>query len=85
MKMKFREFPGGPVVRTPRFHCRGPGLLPGRATKIPKATWRGQKKKKKKKFSQNDEKHLVFMYATEVFLEETLSRVWNNFKMVCWK
>ena len=23
-----REFPGGPVVRTPRFHCRGPGLDP---------------------------------------------------------
>ena len=21
--MELREFPGGPVVRTPRFHCRG--------------------------------------------------------------
>ena len=23
---KDREFPGGPVVRTPSSHCRGPGL-----------------------------------------------------------
>ena len=23
-----REFPGGPVVRTLRFHCRGPGFDP---------------------------------------------------------
>lgn len=25
-KSKAREFPGGPVVRTPRFHCWGPGF-----------------------------------------------------------
>ena len=30
-----REFPGGPVVRTRRFHCRGPGSIPGQGTKIP--------------------------------------------------
>ena len=24
----FREFPGSPVVRTPCFHCRGPGFNP---------------------------------------------------------
>ena len=28
------DFPGGPVVRTPRFHCRGPGSIPGRGTEI---------------------------------------------------
>ena len=22
------EFPGSPVVRTPRFHCQGPGFSP---------------------------------------------------------
>ena len=32
------EFPGGPVVRTPGFHCCGPGSVPGQGTKIPKAT-----------------------------------------------
>ena len=26
----FREFPGGPVVKTQCFHCQGPGSIPGR-------------------------------------------------------
>ena len=37
----FREFPGCPMVRTTRSHPEGPGLIPGRGTKI-------QQKKKKK-------------------------------------
>ena len=45
LQMTGREFPGGPVVRTPLFHCRGPGSFPGWATKIPQA--HGKKKKKK--------------------------------------
>ena len=28
-----REFPGGSVLRTPQFHCRGPGLTLGSGTK----------------------------------------------------
>ena len=44
-KIHFREFPGGPVAGTPRFHCCGLGSIPGQGTKIPQATWRGQKKK----------------------------------------
>ena len=47
-QQKFREFPGGPVVRTLHFHCCGPGLIPGWGTKIPQATQHGQKKKKEK-------------------------------------
>ena len=39
-----RDFPGSPVVRTLRFHCRAMGLIPGRGTKIPQATWCGPKK-----------------------------------------
>ena len=31
------------------FTAEGPGLIPGRGTKIPQAAQRGQKKKKKKK------------------------------------
>ena len=38
----WREFPGGPVVRTPRSHCRGLGSIPGQGTKIPQAAWCGQ-------------------------------------------
>ena len=33
-----REFPGGPVVRTWCFHCRGPGLIPRWGTNISQAT-----------------------------------------------
>ena len=34
--VRTREFPGGPVVRTLHFHCRGPRFkIPGRDTKIP--------------------------------------------------
>ena len=42
---KVREFPGGPVVRTLCFHCRGHGFDPW--TKIPHAPWHGQEKKKR--------------------------------------
>ena len=46
-----RDFPGGPVVRTGlgAFTAGGMGSIPGRGTKIPQATWRGQKKKKKER------------------------------------
>ena len=40
------EFPGGPVVRILHFHCRGLGFDPCWGTKIPKAMWRGLKKRK---------------------------------------
>ena len=35
------------MVRTRHFHCRGLGSILDGGTKIPKAVWRGQKKKKK--------------------------------------
>ena len=38
-----REFPGGLVVRTQCFHCKGPGSIPGQGTKILQAVWTGQK------------------------------------------
>ena len=48
-KKKKKEFlhgnlPGGPVVKTPHFHCRGLGFDPGQGTKIPQAAQGGQKK-----------------------------------------
>ena len=46
-KAKRREFPGGPVVRTPHFHCRGPGLNP--LVGEPRSCSQKQKKKKKKR------------------------------------
>ena len=35
------------MVRTPCFHCRGPGSIPGGGTKIPQASRHAKKKKKK--------------------------------------
>ena len=37
---KLRNFPGGPVVKTPHFQCKdavGEGSVPGRGAKIPHA------------------------------------------------
>ena len=33
-KVDGRDFLGGPVVKTPIFHCRGTGLIPGWRAKI---------------------------------------------------
>ena len=46
-KQRAGEFPGGPVVRIPGFHSRGPGAFPGWGTAIPLAACCRQKKKKK--------------------------------------
>ena len=32
----FWDFPGGPVVKTLRFHCKRMGLIPGQGTKMAK-------------------------------------------------
>ena len=45
-KKKKLEFPGGPVVRTLRFHAKGLGSIPGQGTKIHQDMRRGQKRKK---------------------------------------
>lgn len=37
--------PGGPVVRTPCFHCRRAGFSPAQETKIPQTTQYRQKEK----------------------------------------
>ena len=48
-KYQYREFPGGPVVRTLCFHCWGPGSILGWGTKTLQAVQWGQKKKKERK------------------------------------
>ena len=45
-KKKSRDFPGGPVVKTPRFQCRGHWFDPGQGTKIPYAVPCSQNNKK---------------------------------------
>ena len=34
-----QDFPGGPVLRIPRFHCKSAGWIPGRGAKISHGLW----------------------------------------------
>ena len=43
-KKRYREFPGGLVVRTQHFHCHGLGSIPGWGPEIFQALWHGKKK-----------------------------------------
>ena len=42
LKTSSKDFPGGPVVKTLNFQCRGPGSNPVQGTKILDAIWQGQ-------------------------------------------
>ena len=42
-KRKTRDFLGGPVVKTPYFHCRGYGFNNGQGTQILHAAWHSHK------------------------------------------
>ena len=44
LKWQQWDFPGGPVVKTPSFHCRGTGSITDPGSKLPHATWHGQNK-----------------------------------------
>ena len=45
-KHQGRDFLGGSVIRTPQFHCRDMGSIPGQGNKVPQAEGHSQKKKK---------------------------------------
>ena len=51
---QYLDFHGGPVVKTPCFHCGGYGPDPTQGTKIPHAMQHGQKLTKKKKKGGQD-------------------------------
>ena len=46
LKVWWKEFPGGPVVRTYAFTAVAPGSTPGQETKILQVMRRGKEKKK---------------------------------------
>ena len=47
-RMSILDFPGGPVVKTPRFHCRGRGSIPGRGrSRMPQGAAKKKKEEKK--------------------------------------
>ena len=41
IKKEVRDFAGGPVVKTPCFHCREPGFVPNTTRKINKEAFQG--------------------------------------------
>ena len=41
------------MVTTQRFHCQGPGSIPGQGTKIPQAMWPKKNKEKGKEVNHN--------------------------------
>ena len=43
-KRQTRDFPGSLLVKNPRFHAGGMGLIPDQETKIPHVAWHGRKK-----------------------------------------
>ena len=60
LKYSFREFPGGPVLRTPyAFTAEGLGSIPGGATKTPQAAQCGNSPRKEYIFSRSLKNHLT--------------------------
>ena len=57
-----RDFPGGPVVKTPRFHCRGPGIL-SLVGELRSNVPRGAAKKRKKATGLKQKVYLCFNLA----------------------
>ena len=45
------EFPGGQVVKTLHFQCRGYGFIPGQGTKIPHGKAKKQTKKREREIA----------------------------------
>ena len=61
---KFREFPGGPVVKTWCFHCQGLGSIPGQGTKTLQAMQYGHKKREKLDSSEYIKSKIVYWKST---------------------
>ena len=61
----FLDFPGSPVVKTPCFHFKGTGSIPGWGTKILHATWHSHKKENKQ---TNKQKTTKFLHWTVLII-----------------
>ena len=64
--MTVRDFPGDPVVKTPRFHCKGHGFDAWWGNQDPTCCVVQQKKKKERKRKENDCEFRVFPGGTVV-------------------
>ena len=72
------EFPGDPVIRTPCFHCPGPGSIPGLGTKILQVMQYGQKNKKKKtRLSDLQFNNTSVLFLLQLIQAQMLSSIKN--------
>ena len=60
-----QDFIGSPVVKTLCFHCKGHGLIPGRATKILVATTRRGNKRRKIKERNLNSIYIIARWALD--------------------
>ena len=91
-KKRHRDFPGDPVVGTPRFHCRGTGSTPGQGTKTLHATQHYQKEKNDTGWlwAYFKGKNASFSKVTGILIKEKiyvnktwLSAPWGPQKLYC--
>ena len=66
-----RDFPGGPVVESLRFHCRALGSIPGWGTKIPYDAKCGRKRKNIFPLSLSE-------YMTPLYKEKYIKQFWDH-------
>ena len=57
LKFYIRDFPGGPVVKTPHSNAGGEGSIPGQGAKIPHASWPKKQSIKQKKYCNKFNKY----------------------------
>ena len=86
LKGMAREFPGGPVVKTQPFHCKGLGSVPGRGTNPTNCTARQPRSKKRHgqiAYNFLDCKYVyIFLNLRRKFFLTSLLE-YNCFTMVC--
>ena len=68
----YRDFPGSPVINTLPSNARGAGSIPGRATKIPHATWATNQSMKQNNIVTNSVKTLKMVHIGKTFKKRVI-------------
>ena len=69
----YKEFSGGPLIRSLHFHCHGLGLIPGQGSKIPQP----KKKKKERKEFIKEVAPIYFFFNHGLALIQGYIREWK--------
>ena len=68
----YRDFPGSPVIKTLPSNARGAGSIPGRATKIPHASWPKNQRMKQNNIVTNSVKTLKMVHIGKTFKKRVI-------------